>query len=196
MDFTTFFPSDNKDWTILVVRFSGGLPCRIEEAGNRTPSFLIPSRERLDILEFMEDQPQHVEKRSESKWTVFGIPPPLKYRGENRYRTFLSCMKMALKSCQHEWSRLSLLELQKKPRIKDLYKHHFKNNLITHQAVYDYVRSGLRRKPKPQSFNRPSLKKRNQDIIFDQQLLSRTPQRQAVMQCNNQSYLFTDSHRT
>ena len=187
MDFTTFFPSNNKNWRILVVRFSDGLPYRIEEVGNRTPSFLIPTEQRWDILEFMEGHPQHIEKRNESKWTVLGIPPPLKHSGESRYRTFLSCVKMALNSCQHEWSRLPLLEMQKQPQIKELYKHHFKNNPITQQSVHDYVRVSLRRKPKSRLSNRSSLKKTNQNILRDQQLPSRARQRGTVMQRNNQS---------
>ena len=151
MDFTAFFPhrfNNGPNLRILVVRFSGGLPYRIEEAGNRTPSFLIPTVERLDILEFMEDQPQHIIKRSESKWVLRGIPPPLKHKCENRYRTFLSCAKQALKSSHHQWSRLPLVELQKQPQVKEMYERYFKfnPNPITPESVMTKVRTKLQTK--------------------------------------------------
>ena len=83
----------------------------------------------------MQDHPQYIVKKEEAKWEVLGVPPPLHHASENKYRTFLSCVKQALKSCQHEWSRLPLIELQKQQQIKELYEHYFKNNPVTPQSV-------------------------------------------------------------
>ena len=150
MDFTTFFHSDNKKLRHLVVRFSGDLPYRIEEVGSRTPSFLIPKWKRLDILEFMENHPKNILRRNPTKWVLFGIPPPLIHGSGNRHRTFLSCVKQALKSSQHKWSRLPLVELQKQQQIKELYEHYFKfsPNPITQQSVMAAIHNKLQIKPK------------------------------------------------
>ena len=114
----------------LIVRFSNPLPYRAERLGDRSLSFPIPKVKRLKTLEFMNKHPQHIIRKGKSSWEVIGIPPILKQRGgQNNYRTFLSGLKKVLAHVpEHELSRLSLLDLQKDPRIKGLYERFFKNN--------------------------------------------------------------------
>ena len=129
----------------LVVRLSHHLPYRIEEVGNRTPSFLIPKVKRMEVWEFMQEHPQYIVRKGEAKWEILGIPPPLKRGSESKYRTFISCVKQVLSSRQHELSTLSLMELQKHPAVKHLYERRFKHSSdpITRQSVMGAVRVNL-----------------------------------------------------
>ena len=130
----------------LVVRFSQDLPARIERVGDRSLSYLIPKAKRTETLKFMESQPHHVLKKSESKWEVLGISPDFKQGGASPYRNFLSLVKSTLSRIpQHELGQLPLLELQKRPEIKNLYDRYFKNNpeLISSRSVTNVVASDL-----------------------------------------------------
>ena len=131
----------------LVVRFQNHLPYRLEGLNDRSVSFQIPKTERLKTLQFMKKHPQHIIKKGKSSWEVIGIPPPLKQRGgQNTYRTFLSGLKKVLAQVpEHELSRLPLVELQKVPRIKNLYERYFKNHpeLINPASIVNLVSSSL-----------------------------------------------------
>ena len=131
----------------LVVRFQNHLPYRLEGLIDRSVSFQIPKTERLKTLQFMKKHPQHIIKKGKSSWEVIGIPPPLKQRGgQNTYRTFLSGLKKVLAQVpEHELSRLPLVELQKVPRIKNLYERYFKNHpeLINPASIVNLVSSSL-----------------------------------------------------
>ena len=129
----------------LVVRLSHRLPYRIEEVGNRTPSFLIPKAKRMEMLEFMQGHPQYIMRKGEAKWEVLGIPPPLKLGSQSKHRTFISCVRQALSSTQHELSALPLMEFQKHPAVKHLYERHFKHSSdpITLQSAMTAVRVNL-----------------------------------------------------
>ena len=65
---------------------------------------------------------------------------------KNTYRTFLSGLKKVLAQVpEHELSRLPLVELQKVPRIKNLYERYFKNHpeLINPASIVNLVSSSL-----------------------------------------------------
>lgn len=129
----------------LIVRFSNRVPYRIERVGDRS-FFIIPKAMRMSTLKFMKSQPQHVIKEGKSSWKVVGSPPAVKQRGGNNYRKFLSGLKRALGHVPgHELSRLPLMDLQKQPRVKDLYKRYFKNNpeLINPRSIVNTVASDL-----------------------------------------------------
>ena len=95
----------------------------------------------------MKKHPQHIIKKGKSSWEVIGIPPPLKQRGgQNTYRAFLSELKNLLAQVpEHQLSRLPVVELQKVPRIKNLYKRYFKNHpeLINPASIVNLVSSSL-----------------------------------------------------
>ena len=144
------------------MRRSHFLPYRIEEVGNRTPSFLIPKAKRMKVLEFIQDHPQYILRKGDAKWEILGIPPPLKRGRENKHRTFISCMRKALVSSQHELSALSRMELQKHPAVKSLYERRFKHSSdpITPQSVMTAVRANIlssseKTKPRSCSGSRP-----------------------------------------
>ena len=130
----------------LVVRFTQGLPSSIRRLGKQAGSYSIPKSKRLKTLQFMTQCPQHLLKKRKSSWEVMGIPPRMKQRGGNNYSTFLREIKKVLANVPgHELSKLPLVELQKHPRVKELYEQHFKNHpeYINHGSIANVVASSL-----------------------------------------------------
>ena len=131
----------------LNVRFSEEVPFRIELENDNSQSFLIPKRKRMETLRFMKRYPEHVIKKGKFVWKVKGISPRLKQRGgQNNYRAYLRELKQVLKHIPHHaLGKLSVIELQKQPQVKELYERYFKNNpeLINHQSITNAVASNL-----------------------------------------------------
>ena len=133
-----------------MVRFSKGLPISIRRAGGEVSSpssFPIPKSRRVSTLQFMIRHPQHILKRRRSSWEVLGIPPrTMRQRGGNTYNTFTRHAKKALLHVPgHELGKLSVTDLQKHPRIRELYEHQFKANpeLINYRSIVNAVASNL-----------------------------------------------------
>ena len=142
-----------------MVRFAAdGLPTsilRCEGGGGGKECFVIPNAKRQQTLQFMMQHPQHIVKRRKAAWEVIGIPPksvkPQKRqqrggRRGNSYGLFLAEVKKALMLIpEHDLNRLSPTELEKHPKIRELYERHFQAHpeLINYSSILNTIASGL-----------------------------------------------------
>lgn len=129
----------------LVVRFAGGLPRSIQRLGKKG-SFSIPKVKRLQTLQLMNQNPQHVIKKGKTLWEVIGSYPNARQRGGNAYNSFLrSVSKVLAQVPGHDLGKLPVTQLQKHPQIKDLYDRHFKGKpeVTNYRSILNAVTSDL-----------------------------------------------------
>lgn len=130
----------------LMVRFADGLPCSIRRPGEEGGTFRIPKSKRLRTLQYMTRRPQHVLKKRKSSWEVVGIPPLMSQKGGDKYGAFLRDVKKVFDQVPgHHLAGASLADLQKHPRIKELYERQFKNNpeFVNYPTILNAVASSL-----------------------------------------------------
>ena len=163
----------------LIMWFSGRLPYRVEQLGDRSMSFPIPKAKGLKTLQLRNKHPQYIVSKRKSTLEVLGIPPKLKQRGDqNNYCTFLNDLKKVLTQVPgHDLSKSSLLDLQKDSRIKNLYERYFKNNLeLINQRSINPVTSSLLGYDNDASAVRDSIadvrKKETNSSLYDSVLTS------------------------
>ena len=134
-----------------MVRFSQGVPCSIGLKG-KTGSFPIPKKKRLQTLQFITKQPQHVLRRRKSSWEVLGTPPRglMQRGGDNstskNYNKYIREVQRALSHTpEHELSTLSLQALKDHPKVADIYERYFKANpeLLSYRSVVNAVASNI-----------------------------------------------------
>ncbi len=92
----------------LRVRLVDGLPQRLERVsdGKFRSAFLFPKARRLEVLKFIESQPQHIVKRAKSLIEVLGYLPEgsrssstghgMRGPQQNVHRDFISFLRNAL----------------------------------------------------------------------------------------------------
>ena len=130
----------------LRIKLTNGLPQRIERIGDYRSAFLIPKARRLEVLQFIKEQPQHIVKQTKSVIEVLGIMPAEKIGGGgNAHRDFITLLRGVLRHMpQHELAKLSLIDLKTHPKVRALYdqiKDH--PELLTEESVMNLVKSQL-----------------------------------------------------
>ena len=111
----------------LRVRLVNGLPQRLERVadGGYRSAFLIPKARRMEVLQFIESQPQHIVNRAKTFIEVLaylpegaqavGAGPP------NAHCDFVSLLRQALQFMPtHDLAKLSITDLKKHPSVKVL----------------------------------------------------------------------------
>ena len=117
----------------LRVRLVNGLPqwlARVAD-GNYRSAFLIPKARRMEVLQFIESQPQHIVNQSKTFVEVLGYPPEgaraVEAGPPNAHRDFVDSLRTALKfTPAHDLVKLSITDLKKHPSVKALYEELFK----------------------------------------------------------------------
>ena len=113
----------------LRVRLFNSLPQlleRVADGGKYPSAFLIPKERRMDVLQFLENQPQHIVNRAKTFVEVLGYlsegarvvgaGPP------NVHRDFVNLLRHALQFAPtHHLAELSHTDLKKHPSVKALY---------------------------------------------------------------------------
>ena len=137
----------------LRVRFLNSLPQLLEwvaDGGKYRSAFLIPKARRMDVLQFLESQPQHIVNRAKTFVEVLGyLPEGAQVVGAgppNAHRDFANLLRQALQFMPtHDLEKLSPSDLKKDPSLKALYVEFFKvrPELLNEKSVLSAAKSRL-----------------------------------------------------
>ena len=111
----------------LRVCLVNGLPQRLERVadGGYRSAFLIPKASRMEVLQFIKSQPQHIVKHAKTFIEVLGyLPERARAVGAgapNAHCDFVNLVRQALQFAPtHDLARLSITDLKKYPSVKAL----------------------------------------------------------------------------
>ena len=106
------------------MRLVNGLPQRLERGADRKylSAFLFPKVRRMEVLQFIESQPQHIAESAKTIMAVLGYLPE-RVRGvgsgaPNAHRDFVHLVRQALQLAPtHDLAKLSITDLRKHPSV-------------------------------------------------------------------------------
>ena len=108
----------------LRVRLVNGLRQRPERVGDGKylSTFLFPKERRMEVLQLIESQPQHIVKRAKTFIEVLGyLPERARAAGAgapNAHRDFVNLVRQALHfTPTHDLAKLSITDLRKHPSV-------------------------------------------------------------------------------